>query len=509
MRRGSLARNISAGWVANLVRLAIGFVVLPILVRRLGDVRFGLFSLVFAIAGYSSLFYLGFGSAVLKFGAAARARGDWEGLNRVAGTVFAAYVVVGVAVIALGTLLSAALPSITRLAPATAHELRVFGTLVAVAIAVQIPGSVFGSLIRAAERFEIVESIHLVAIAVRAGLIVALVAPHSALPVLGWIEIGVVSCEAVAKAVASYRIYPGLRLGAASWQPGLLRELGGFAIPIFLYQAADRVLFYTDNVVIGAFRSPADITLYSIAGRLVEYSRQLVFKVRDAIAPRASSLDAAQQTEVLAELIVRACRLNFALVTLISVQWIAFGGPIIRLLFGPDYAPSYDVLVILTFAFWLRGPHMIFEALLWGVGRARFLAVTSGAEAAANLVLSLALVGPYGVIGVALGTAIPTIVNAVFVTPVAAIRQIGVPALRVLTRAVLPPLALAIPLAIVNAAVVPRPVDAWAPLLFWGGAGALAYGAAAVALFVRRAEFELLLQSPPAETEPPLPGEDS
>jgi peptidoglycan biosynthesis protein MviN/MurJ (putative lipid II flippase) len=60
-----------------------------------------------------------------------------------------------------------------------------------------------------------------------------------------------------------------------------------------------------------------------------------------------------------------------------------------------------------------------------GVGKPTTPAAATFAAGLANLALSLLLVGPYGLVGIALGTAIPNVVLAVLVLVVAC-REVGI-----------------------------------------------------------------------------------
>jgi O-antigen/teichoic acid export membrane protein len=85
---------------------------------------------------------------------------------------------------------------------------------------------------------------------------------------------------------------------------------------------------------------------------------------------------------------------------------------------GPSYAISYKILVILivptTFAL-VQGAAY---PLLLGISKHKFIAYLNTFEGVTNLILSIILVKKFGIIGVALGTAIPMIVTKLFIHPV-------------------------------------------------------------------------------------------
>jgi O-antigen/teichoic acid export membrane protein len=119
---------------------------------------------------------------------------------------------------------------------------------------------------------------------------------------------------------------------------------------------------------------------------------------------------------------------------------------------GPEFeGPSGTVLQILMvsslFFLPIRG---VAQPMMMGLGKPRAVTFAFLAAGIANLLLSMMLVRPWGLVGVALGTAIPNVVFASYVVVVAC-RELGVSVPRylgyVVPRAALgavPPLALLI-----------------------------------------------------------------
>lgn len=87
---------------------------------------------------------------------------------------------------------------------------------------------------------------------------------------------------------------------------------------------------------------------------------------------------------------------------------IAVGFFILRFLIGRLGAEAFGSWVLLQ---------TISTNLLFGVGRHRYLCLLHGSEGAANLALSVLLAPHYGLVGVALGTAVPMLVCKLFFLP--------------------------------------------------------------------------------------------
>src|SRR5258708_22403854 len=91
-----VARYTVYNLLGQVVPLVAGVVAIPIITRALGDVRFGLLALMWAIIGYFSTLDLGLGRATTRFVAEALGRGDARRAREVAGFTAAGQTALGV-----------------------------------------------------------------------------------------------------------------------------------------------------------------------------------------------------------------------------------------------------------------------------------------------------------------------------------------------------------------------------------------------------------------------------
>src|SRR5438309_8032411 len=91
-----VARHTAYNILGQALPLVVGLAAIPITTRSLGDARFGLLALMWAIIGYFSLLDLGLGRATTKFVAEALAREDARGARQVAGFTAAGQTALGI-----------------------------------------------------------------------------------------------------------------------------------------------------------------------------------------------------------------------------------------------------------------------------------------------------------------------------------------------------------------------------------------------------------------------------
>src|SRR5205823_5948379 len=111
----------------------------------------------------------------------------------------------------------------------------------------------------------------------------------------------------------------------------------------------------------------------------------------------------------------RACALIIFPITAILI---VLGKSVIEAWVGAKYVPlSYPVLLILVLPQTLMLAQSASARMLWGLAKHRTLAYVVLIEGAANVILSVALVRRYGIIGDAIGTALPLACTMIFFLP--------------------------------------------------------------------------------------------
>jgi O-antigen/teichoic acid export membrane protein len=243
-----------------------------------------------------------------------------------------------------------------------------------------------------------------------------------------------------------------------------VRRVLSFSASIFVARIAGQLKAETDEVVIGFFLPVTAVAHYTVARRLSQIIRTLAEQLAKVLLPIASELDAAGDEDRLRHLYLLGSRLTLVVLLPLSAALIALAGPSLAAWVGQEYAESASVVVVLVIS-------QVFDTSQWpagyvlqGMNRHRPLAFISLGGALANLVFSVVLVQQYGVLGVAVGTLIPTVIETtLFVTPYAA-RVLQVTLGRVVTdvvlRAVLPLVPAIVVLVIARALIEPTGIVA-------------------------------------------------
>src|SRR5262249_41796301 len=231
-----------------------------------------------------------------------------------------------------------------------------------------------------------------------------------------------------ATVVLCFQVYPKLRIVFGPPDRSTFTKLRNFSFYVFVINVAVQVVYYTDNLVVGAFLSASAVTLYAIGGTLIAYSRQIVSSMTTTFAPLASTFEAEGSHQNLRRLLIHGTRA--ALIVSLPIELALFfrGHTFIRLWMGQQYAgPSGTVMRILLLSVAFTSANATSGGVVYGMEKLKRIALWAVSEAAANLLLSVILVRHIGIYGVAWGTTIPSLIIEVFLWPTYVCRLVALP----------------------------------------------------------------------------------
>jgi O-antigen/teichoic acid export membrane protein len=221
----------------------------------------------------------------------------------------------------------------------------------------------------------------------------------------------------VIRGIIVLRIVP-LPLGWRYIDRATFRQAASYSSITFVTIVAARLKFKTDEIVIGSMMSAAAITYFNVGARIVDYAGEVVIGLSQIFTPMSSQSEALGNMDGLRRIFLVGNRFCAFVIFPICAVLIILGKSVIEVWVGAKYiAASYPVLVILILAVTLMWAQNASTRILLGIGKHGTWAAVTLIEGIANVILSVILVRPYGIIGDSLGTAIPMFCSMVFFVP--------------------------------------------------------------------------------------------
>lgn len=468
--------NIASNYVAQFVTIGIGFVMTPLIIHQLGATVYGLWVLVGSVASYGLLLDLGIASAVTKYVAEYRAKQQADTLQQLVSTALCMYLVLGLAVIVLSALLASPFPSLFHIPAENRSTATWLVVLSGLSVGVAIPCSIPTAILRGLQRFDLLNIIGVSGTLVSAVATVAVLLLGGGALGMIMVTIGTTLVMQIPSIWLIRRVVPELRLTLSGARRQSMRTVATFSASLFVTQIAGQLSYKTDEIVIGAYLPVATVTPYAVARRLSEVPQLMARQVIKIVLPLASELHAGNDQARLQTLYIVSTRTAMASFLCVGCSLVVLARPVMEVWVGTTYAGSALIVLVLTFASCVDIGQWPAVSILQGKAMHRPIAIVSICSGVANLVLSVALLPRYGVLGVALGTLIANVIESlIFVLPYT-MRAIGVSPKDTLQTIFLPVLLPVVPtVAVLYMMQQIIPPASLFTVAFVGGSGVLVY----------------------------------
>jgi O-antigen/teichoic acid export membrane protein len=407
-----VARNTAISGARTLIRLLVGFALLPLMLHGIGSTRTGLFLFATTLTGYFTAIDISVTSSVTRYVAEHRARNE---AAQLAATVRSSLLVMAGFGLLTGLIL--AIVALTA-----AHAL--FGEAVlrrtaeptilvaALTSALYWPSRVGVAAVNGIERYDQSAMIQIATSVVMLG-------------VIGWLAHEHASVTALTAVFGAVSVSEGFISAALAWRPlGIdrrwlegrwwggeqLRGVFRFGAAAFLIGISDTMINSFDRAVVGAIVGAAAIVGYDVAQR----PQSAVSTISDlaglALVSPVARLGAESRHARMRDLVLIASFVSVVVTAPVAVLAMVLARPFVQAWLGHGYA-HYAPYVVIFISYWaLNCATSALSSALYGIGQLRTYAQIIFATAVVSLPLSVGLTFAWGTVGVIWGTVIPSVV---------------------------------------------------------------------------------------------------
>lgn len=410
-KRRLFGNTLANGLAQSAVMLA-SLVFMPLLIRSFGIGQYGLYMLASSVTAYAALLDFGAGSALTKMVAEHHAHNDREALSGSISSTLSFYTIVGVVVAVVMVGVGAGVQHLFGVDARSAVILRDMLWVGAVFQLWYWPASTARHVLSGLQRFDLLARIGVITTVLSVGVTVGVIVAGSGPVALVGLNGAVAAVVAIYTIATARRLVgvPVLTYRTASRK--YLTAILVFSWPLFAVQVSD-ALFYqqTDRIVLGVFAGAAAVGLYEAAAKFNALVAYLSALTVSAVLPLASSLGAQGRHASLKLLLLRGTKYVAALIAPVTLVLAVVAGPLIADWLGSAFDGQAIVAQVLVLPHVLICLGVMGDAIVISKGRFAGRIPFVVAQAVLNLVLSVALVGRYGVLGVAIGTAVSHLVD--------------------------------------------------------------------------------------------------
>jgi O-antigen/teichoic acid export membrane protein/glycosyltransferase involved in cell wall biosynthesis len=469
----TLVWNISSNWAGYAVQIAVAFFLTPFVVHSLGETRYGIWTLVVGVTGYYGLLDLGLSSGMTQYLTRYLAANDIDKLNRSASTGFLALSGVGTFVFIGSLIIAFSASSLFQIQAASSSEVTWILAVTGTSVALQFVFFTYSAVFTALQRFDLSNVIGISTRILSAVATIICLNAGYGLVGLSLVVAGVSLIDYLIRWRVAVRLLPAMKISPKLVNRESLREVVSFSIWNFVSACSTRLISYTDALVIATFMPVAAVAPFAIAANLRTYFDEIFVRVGFVFYPVVTELDAQGDQAGLKKIYLVSTKFMFLGSILFGSIAMFSAQDFFRLWVGRSYAepagyPSVaSLFYLLVLGSMVAVAQRIGYQVLLGTRRVKLLALLFAVEGVCNLVISLALVRSYGLIGVALGTLIPAILFQGVLQPAFVCQSLQISLLTYCRQVLLRPalvLGTLVPLFLLAGPVIPS--GDWARLVF-------------------------------------------
>jgi O-antigen/teichoic acid export membrane protein len=454
-RGPSLLRSLASSWLGLAAGIGIAFFLSPFVVNKLGAAWYGVWAIAAQFTGYLYLLDFGVRESVIRYTSKYAARQQPAQLNRVLTAALMIYTGITVVAVAGIVIFVWGVPHWLSLPQQYWTDTRYAMFFTGLTIAQTFVFNVFSGVVSGLRRWDIGNAMGVVINLVRAALLVLFLQAGYGIVAVAAIQFGVALGAGIATTVVAFTLLNrvGMPFRLVSLSRRRFRKMSGsifgYGTYVIINNVGEKLIGATDAIVVGIFLSVEAVAHFAIAGSLVGYLKAILGTTAQVFNPLASHLRTARQSEELRHALLLGVAINVLIALPVTTTFVLLGQQFIALWMGNDFAgPAGPVLAVLAVTAVLTAPQSVVSSVLYGISRHRTIALLRITEAAANLVLSVAFVKAIGLVGVALGTAVPSAVIVLLVLPAQVCPMLGIRLGDYYERAYLRPLLAALPFAL-------------------------------------------------------------
>ncbi len=185
-------------------------------------------------------------------------------------------------------------------------------------------------------------------------------------------------------------------------RPMSARKILSISLPMLMTATMTFIIGQTGVIMLGIFRSEAEVGYYAIAVKLATLTSFLLNAVNSMAGPKFSELFHTNKMDELFHVAKKSAKLIFWTTTPILLAFIILGRPVLHIAFGPEFTVAYPALVLLTigqFVYSISGATGLFMNM---TGNQIVFMTIVFIAAATNIGLNLLFTPEYGIYGAAL-----------------------------------------------------------------------------------------------------------
>lgn len=413
-------KNLSSNWSKIVVTIVVNFFLTPYLIRQLGVDLYGSWAVIMAYVGWLSLMQVGIPMAAVRAFSQAIARDDIEELNVALATALRITLLIGITAALLGCVLFLVYNTINipRIPEASLLDARIAFFIAVSQLIIGFTCQIPHGLMASYHDFPASNILSIFIIIARCSVLVfCLILFPGTLILIATTNLFITVVEGALGFGIIKKKYPTI-VFSGTLNRVMAKSLLGFSFFVLLLNLGNQLSFATDSIVISAFLNNSAVTSFENGKMFIIYLTDFIIAIGAILMPYTVKFEVLGNYGEIRALLKKWIKGAISISLLPGIYLIICGEAFITRWIDAAGFNAKEAGMVLTV---LMISHLAFLPargvslpILMGLGRPISITVVFVMSSIFNVLLSVVLVKPYGLLGVALGTAIPEVVFAIY-----------------------------------------------------------------------------------------------
>jgi O-antigen/teichoic acid export membrane protein len=430
------------------VAMAVALLLTPFILHSIGAQAYGVWALTGSLMAYAMLFKLGLNAAVDLHVPKLVPKNDVAGINRVVSSIFFFYTATALVLVGLLALLIWKFPDWFSVGPELRETSRWVVGLVGGGLAVGMPMTVFFGVLAGVQRYELIVAPVIGFELLRAGLIVLLLKQGMGLLALTVVTAGADLAVTLCVTIAAHRMVRGLSVRPRFIDMPMLPGLIAYSGSNLMYSSGQLIMMQSGKALTGVLFDPETVTEFTIPFTALIMIGTVVMQAVIVLKPAVSLMQSQHESEGIRRAYLLSTKYAFMLGAPAAIVFLVNGRELLEAWVGSEFVGRGPlILAILAVPHAFRQAHMGGFTVLSGLGKHRVFGGVVLAQGVVSIVLGWLLAGPFelGLLGVAIGYAVPELIASALIVPLHCCHTVGVSPWREVRECLLPALWSSVP----------------------------------------------------------------
>lgn len=393
----------------------------PILLKYMGVDEYGLYQLIYSFGRYVLLLDLGIGSVMVRYISEYRAKKDIKTEQNFSAIMGVITLIAVILLVSIGIILNVNLESIfTELTSSDYEKSHQMFFLMIIQFAILLLSHYYGGVIKAYEKFNFSQVISFATVILSFFLTIALV--KYGLGAVGIVFANLlVSVLALVAQLVFAHVSLNFKIYLYKWDWLVLKAASGLMLALLLQSIIGFVNLSVGKTILGIVCTKTDVAIYAVALTLVTMFNTIPTLLSNFFQPKVMQMIVANASKSeLTTLVIRVGRWQFALCGAVLGGLILFGQDFLHLWIGRSFDSSQlfiswlVILIILPFNM-IPLVQNVCISILNGFDKRMDRSLILLGSSIFNVILAIILVHYFGVVGIAIASALSFAVGYGFV----------------------------------------------------------------------------------------------